>query len=441
MLAFPLALSCFLLGCGGGADEELVEERDPDDPEVVKVLEEAGAKFRRDGQESIFDVNLSLKGKDVGDEVVEAAAELEYLRMLNLKDAKITDEGLEPLTNCEYLQTLDLWNTPITLDAFEHIGEMSALKHLRIRKCDNIKPLEGKDGEEPEDPWKPLANLENLELEELDVRYTNINDKAMEHIGKLTTLKNLKLQGNYVTDAGIHHLENLKNLERLDLWGAPFSDKVFDHIEGLDLVQLEIDQTRMSIDGMKKLKQFPNLEILDVYDTLTNDEVVEIIGGMEKMRSLNLRNTPISTDALEDIGKLVKLERLLLGETQVEDSGFVHLTSLKKLKVLDLWEWRTSGEGEGLEHLLELPELTELILMQTTEYGVPSINDEYVGQLAKLPKLEQIVLDRLPITSDAIEPFKETKTLKKISIKGCLSIEQDYVDKLREELPNVEIVF
>ncbi len=428
-LPVTLLLCPLVLGCGSGGEEEvLVEERTPDDPEVVQRLEEAGATFRRDGQGSIFDVNLA--GKGAGNDAVADACELEYLRVLNLKDAKITDDGLKPLANCDYLQSLDIWNTPVTDAGLAHVGAVETLKHLRMRKCDNVTN-EG------------LAVLEKLgNLEELDIRYTNVDDAGMVYVGKVKTLKNLKLQGNQVTDAGLVHVEGLKQLERLDLWGeSKYSDELFDHIEGLPLVQLEIDQTRTTLDGLKRLKGFPKLQILNVYDLLVNDEILAVIGEMKGMRSLNLRNTVITTDGMQHLAGLTEMEKLVLAETGVEDTGFEHLTGMKKLKVLDLWDWQTQGEGEGLAKLLELPELRELILMQSTEFNIFNLPDENIGQLAKLPKLEQVVLDRLPITSEAIEPFKETKTLKKISIKGCLNIEQEYVDQLRKDLPKVEIVY
>lgn len=437
---FVPSLAVILLAGCWGSTENGEEARVPDDPQAVDALEAAGAHLERDDHDSVIEVNLAGTGAD--DAVIANVAKLPYLQRLDLTSTKVTNEGLEPLTELEDLRVLNLWNTMINDEALVTIAKIESLTNLRMRKCDG----KGDSEEGGDDDGKPkgitdegLAHLTGMpRLQELDIRYTNITDKGMEHVGELANLKDLKLQGNHVTQDGLKYISDLEHLQRLDLWGeSKYNDELFDHIEGLDLVQLEIDETRTTVEGLKHLKDFPHLQILSCHALFLTDEIAEIIGGMEDLRSLNLRDTVIGDPGLEHIAKLRKLEKLNLGECAVGDEGVAKLGDVKSLTNLVLW--RTEVGDEGLAALVDLPNLVELNIGELRSLASPP-TDEGIAALAKIPKLEQIVLDQLFITPAAVDPFKEVKTLKKLSIKNC-PLDQSYVDELRKELPNVEILF
>lgn len=442
-LAVVVLASFACLGCGGGgADEEKPEARTPDDAASVKALEEAGARLRKDGEGSVTHVDLALTG--VGDDIVAHVAKLPYVQQLDLTNATVTNDGLKPLTELENLRVLNLWNTMIDDQALETISEIESLSNLRLRKCDGKGDEEGEVADDDADKPKGITDdglaflVDMPRLQELDLRYTNITDDGMEHVGKIKALKDLKLQGNHVTSKGLAHISKLENVQRLDLWGeSKYDDELFEHIKGFDLIQLEIDETRTSAEGLKNLKEFPKLQILSCHALFVTDEIAAIIAEMKELRSLNLRDTLIGDDGLAAIAGLPNLAKLHVGECAVGDEGVKALGDCKSLTNLVLW--RTEVGDEGLAALVDLPELVELNIGELRSLASPP-TDEGIAALAKIPKLEQIVLDQLYITPAAIDPFKEVKTLKKLSIKNC-PLDQDYVDQLRKDLPDVEILF
>ena len=54
---------------------------------------------------------------------------------------------------------------------------------------------------------------------------TRIGDGGAAHLGKVSTLTSLKLDGTRITDAGLAKLGGLAALDRLHLLGTPITDK------------------------------------------------------------------------------------------------------------------------------------------------------------------------------------------------------------------------
>lgn len=97
----------------------------------------------------------------------------------------------------------------------------------------------------------------------LDLEGAQLPENAMETIGKLPNLVQLRLQQSNITDEGIARLSHLRHLESLNLYGTQVTDAVLTPIEGFPaLKRLYLWQTQTTKEGVEMLrKQRPDLEV------------------------------------------------------------------------------------------------------------------------------------------------------------------------------------
>lgn len=104
-----------------------------------------------------------------------------------------------------------------------------------------------------------------------------------------------------------------------------------------------------------------------------NDAYLAQLRGFTKLRTLNLRRTPVTDTGLEHLKGLTQLESLNLDETLVTDAGLEHLKGLTQLKWFHLD--RTRVTDTGLEHLKGHTQMQWLYLRKTqvTAAGVDQL--------------------------------------------------------------------
>ena len=87
---------------------------------------------------------------------------------------------------------------------------------------------------------------------------------ALEHVRKLTGLKELNLFGNTLTDAGLVHLKGLTSLQELWLDGTQVTDAGLMHLKRLTSLEgLHLENTQVTDAGVHDLqKALPNCRIL-----------------------------------------------------------------------------------------------------------------------------------------------------------------------------------
>jgi hypothetical protein len=76
----------------------------------------------------------------------------------------------------------------------------------------------------------------------------------LRHLGSLKHLAWLTLKGSQVTDAGIAHLKALPRLNTLKLNNAQVTDQCLATLESMKILQLELRNTKISAEGLKRLK-------------------------------------------------------------------------------------------------------------------------------------------------------------------------------------------
>ena len=147
--------------------------------------------------------------------------------------------------------------------------------------------------------------------------------------------------------------------------------------------------------ALNALESIPNLRQVDLHGPHVTDASIEKLKRLTSLRTLRLVDTAITDLGLEHIKALSGLERLVVIGIKIPDPGFEHLIT----RITDA----------GLEHLKYLPRLKRLELSKT------DITDAGLEYFKGLPNLEELDLS-------------DTKT----TVEG--------IKKLKEELPNVDII-
>jgi hypothetical protein len=114
-----------------------------------------------------------------------------------------------------------------------------------------------------------------------------------------------------------------------------------------------------------RLKVVPNMTSLSMGtgDKLTDDALVHL-KDFKDLEHLDLSNTPLNDAGLAQLKKLTKLEILVLSGTKITDAGLVHLKDMKELSVLKL-DNNPNITDAGLIHLKALPSLNVVDLKET----------------------------------------------------------------------------
>ena len=136
---------------------------------------------------------------------------------------------------------------------------------------------------------------------------------------------------------------------------------------------------------------------LDAPERTTNEHL-ELLQGVDYLRTLSLRRTNITDDGLRHLRGLENVRTLLLRNTEVSNKGLVHLKRLKTLQSLGLTN--TAITDKGMRHLEGLKHLRELVLCHTR------ITDEGLSHLGKLQKLRKIDVSGTNVTRQGVEYLK-----------------------------------
>jgi hypothetical protein len=98
------------------------------------------------------------------------------------------------------------------------------------------------------------------------------SDAEAVHVGRLSRLVDLDLQGPSVTDAGLAHLKGLTSLQVLNLSNTQVTDAGLTHLKRLTSLQvLWLNNTRVGNAGLAQLKGLTNLKALRLVGTRVND--------------------------------------------------------------------------------------------------------------------------------------------------------------------------
>ncbi|KAF8086734.1 hypothetical protein N665_0613s0003 [Sinapis alba] len=219
--------------------------------------------------------SLFLTGSNI-EKLPETFGKLENLVSLRMDNCKMLKRLPESFGDLKSLHSLFMKETPVR-ELPESFGNLSNLRVLQIVKKPLFRSSPG-TSEEPSfvEVSNSLSNL--LLLEKLDARGWGIWGKVPDVLGKLSSLKELKLGNNYFHSLP-SSLEGLSNLEVFTL---------YDCQELKCLPPLPWKLERLNLANCFSLESISDLSKLQLLDelNLTNCEKVDDVPGLEHLKAL-----------------------------------------------------------------------------------------------------------------------------------------------------------
>jgi Leucine-rich repeat (LRR) protein len=390
----------------------------------------------------------------------------------------ISDKDLKHLDDLPYLTQIHLRGGTVTGAGLNHVWKHDKLRALTLRSV-SVTDVDA-------------ANLAGLtQLEQLDLRHTPITDETVKTLSGLPKLSRLLLEGTFISHEAARRLEKSFLSYGEETWAPAPSEEQRQIAAALEQDGALVD-VRRKIYGTepeysvtfyqapmndRKLGLLERLEALKTLvflrtsieeahwariagcDTWASDEAeatdVQSTGaeGLPQLKTLTVRNAPLTDKQMRHIGTLVDLETLYLYDTQVTDAGLGHLASLEKLKELGL---RGPGFSDaGLIHLASLPSLSKLELFgsQFTDDGLKhvgalsqieelwlceatAITDAGLAHLAGLGNLTWLAIHSPNVTDAGLAHVAKLTSLTRLSLHGA-QISQAGLEHVRK-LPRLE---
>ena len=167
-----------------------------------------------------------------------------------------------------------------------------------------------------------------------------------------------------------------------------------------------------------KIAEAEALTSLAMRNTLINDEGIAQLGGLKALRVIDLRVSPLVTDAAMDtLAAMPELRAVRLSGVNVTDTGVAKLLSLPQLTELDLRNCRGVTKA-GIEQIGGKKSLRSL------KIGGPKINDEVLELVAKMDHLTGLSLDNCDITNEGVAKL-DRLPLDDFTIFLCANITDD----------------
>lgn len=274
---------------------------DPD----TNALQSIGAEVKQVGE---VITELKADCDKFGEAEYRLIGQVTTLRSLSLSGRALTDRDLAALAGLTQLESILLNGTELSDDGYRYFAAFQQLKRLSLfhpsRDC---KDFTGAG----------LAHLEDLpKLERLTFAGATAGDEAFEAVGQLTLLKEFSQWHNWESPDAIKHLLKLPNLTSLKIGQRlpgrgrsltpSFDDATLATVAQMkSLERLDLQEARLSYEGLAQLSQLPNLRELRTkwVDTPPRD--------VERLRQLLAEEVKIDWEPLSDADRETFLSQKL----------------------------------------------------------------------------------------------------------------------------------
>jgi Leucine-rich repeat (LRR) protein len=173
------------------------------------------------------------------------------------------------------------------------------------------------------------------------------------------------------------------------------------------------EQGTISTDNLKRLSRSSQLESLSLGGSWVQDETVKGIAPLRQLRSLGLARIPNVTSVLfAQLDELTELRQLVVNRAErIGDENAEHLSQLQNLQTL--WLIDTSISDATLLHVSQLTRLQWLDLSQT------NVGDSGMVHLAKLANLKRLNLAHTYVGDQGLLPLARLPQLRHLKLGGA----------------------
>ncbi|MEK6258910.1 MAG: hypothetical protein AABP62_09875 [Planctomycetota bacterium] len=183
---------------------------------------------------------LDLRG-EITDKMFLELGPLPQLEFLFLGDTLITDEGLQRLAGFPSLKQLSLYHTPIDGPGLKYLEHMPGLTRLEFVS---------RQGEDVLQYLAPLQNLDEFVIS------APITDEGLERMPVLAKLRSAWFNGSQVLGPGIESLSKQPSLTSLAFAVGPIDDTAIEHIAKLTSLRwVSLGGTRVTEEGRARLRK------------------------------------------------------------------------------------------------------------------------------------------------------------------------------------------
>lgn len=398
--------------------------------------------------------SLSLDNTKIGDAGVLALAKTPQLKHLSMRGSLLTDAGLKTLATFPQLESIEILNSPrpqrwyearMTGDGLRELAKLPQLKKLAVSGQDITVDdkaigfiVQMKDLEHltiyatgiTDAGLRIIGTLRKLQVLSIENNEA-LTDAGLAHLVRLSTLKELWLNGAPITGEGLKHVARLENLERLHLNGTKVDDDALEQIAELrQLKQLTLIQTPVTGRGLKHLKNLTKLEILDLTRSPITAAPWEELSGLNELRAISLRGTKIGDGDLDGLKHLRGLRRLLLSGTKVGDRGIGTLAEFAELEALELAS--TSVGDEGAASAARIKGMKNLDLSGTR------VTDDGLKAIGTMTQLTRLLLSGNRLTDQGVAALGGCTKLIRVYLQ-CDRVTREGTKKLKQALPHAAI--
>jgi internalin A len=291
-----------------------------------------------------------------------------------------------------------------------------------------------------------LAKIATLsQLSRLNLSYTKISDLGLEHLRPLRNVTYLNCYYcEYISDGGIAFLKQWANLEYLNLRGTEVTSRVFEHISQMKkLKTLDVGFSRVNDDGFDALASLEKLEELHIGGDKMTGLALPLLRMLPALKRLDVNGSQrtdsgrwglMLTDVnIESLSALTQLEALNMGGAMVTDAGMKALAPLVNLQILDLS--RMDITAQGLEPLTKLPKLRRVNLWQSAR-----VDDKAAQYLLRMKNIETLDLSDTSVTDALLDQLQGMKQLKSLFLAGA-KVTAESVERFRKARPGCRVVW
>lgn len=155
------------------------------------------------------------------------------------------------------------------------------------------------------------------------------------------------------------------------------------------------------------------------------------LGGLDRLRELNLADTRVTGDGLASLARMVRLRSLDLQGLPIRDAHLGHLRSLSDLRSLNLS--RTAITDAGLALLSDKTCLEHLYFLEC-----PGLTAQGLSHLEGLAQMKSLSLDQTLATAEGLARIRQLPSLKRLYLLGSRGRCIDPAD-LRAALPGAHV--
>jgi Leucine-rich repeat (LRR) protein len=227
---------------------------------------------------------LWLRGAPVTDRGLEAVSRLHELHELDLAQTAVSNCGLMYLRSLKQLSMIDLSGTTVTVKGIQELRGLP-LWELRLSNTNGVGSS-----------WSIFPDLRWLYISNSD-----INDKDLRGLGKLSHLEKLVVRGTKITEIGIREIGKVDTLLMLDLAQCNISNQLLWSLADLPrLSSLSLRGTGVTDGVHEPLSRFRNLEVLDLRDTQLTSRGFRELAKIDTLQELYISG-PDAAAAIEQL--------------------------------------------------------------------------------------------------------------------------------------------